>query len=191
MKFSSNGTFVWDKTYTYTDEHGFSDIQVARNKFYIVGGKKILSEDADESRKTSNIDAILLCYNTKGELLYEKTFGGSNYDRYNAIESYGESIFVVGYSNSTDSGLKNFTDGKKITGIFVRYNLNGDIEKKSIFGGSNNDNLTDIATDNSNLYIVGYTNSKDGNLLVSGENGQDYFSKLIKVDSRLRQLFIK
>ncbi|MBE6147065.1 MAG: hypothetical protein E7168_01875 [Firmicutes bacterium] len=191
VKFNNNGTYAWDKTYSYTDDDGFSDIQVSNNKFYIVGGKKILTDETDESRKTSNIDAILLCYNPNGDLIFEKTFGGSRYERYNAIAAYGNNIFVVGYSNSTDSGLKNFTDGKKITGVFVKYNINGDIEKKSVFGGSNNDNLTDIVTDNSNLYIIGYTNSKDGNLLVSGENGIDYFSRLIKVDSRVRNLFIK
>ena len=190
--FQLDGQYSWHKEYLYTDDLGLSDIYYFKNNLYVVGGKKVLdSELVDEERNTSNTDALLLKYSLEGDLLFEKTFGGSNLEHYNSLTAYGNNLYVVGYSNSTDSGLKIFTDGVKKAGIFVKYDLDGEMEKKTVYGGSNDDNLTGIVTDNSNLYITGYSNSKDGNLLSSHENGRDYFGKLVKVDSRLRVLFIK
>lgn len=190
--FQSDGQYSWHKEYLYTDDLGLSDIYYFKDNLYVVGGKKVLdSELVDEERDTSNTDALLLKYSIDGNLLFEKTFGGSNLEHYNSLTAYGNNLYVVGYSNSTDSGLKIFTDGIKKAGIFVKYDLDGEMEKKTVYGGSNDDNLTGIVTDNSNLYITGYSNSKDGNLLSSHENGRDYFGKLVKVDSRLRELFIK
>ena len=190
--FQLDGQYSWHKEYLYTDDLGLSDIYYFKNNLYVVGGKKVLdSELVDEERNTSNTDALLLKYSLEGDLLFEKTFGGSNLEHYNSLTAYGNNLYVVGYSNSTDSGLKIFTDGVKKAGIFVKYDLDGEMEKKTVYGGSNDDNLTGIITDNSNLYITGYSNSKDGNLLSSHENGRDYFGKLVKVDSRLRVLFIK
>ncbi len=190
--FQSDGQYSWHKEYLYTDDLGLSDIYYFKDNLYVVGGKKVLdSELVDEERDTSNTDALLLKYSIDGNLQFEKTFGGSNLEHYNSLTAYGNNLYVVGYSNSTDSGLKIFTDGIKKAGIFVKYDLDGEMEKKTVYGGSNDDNLTGIVTDNSNLYITGYSNSKDGNLLSSHENGRDYFGKLVKVDSRLRELFIK
>lgn len=190
--FQLDGQYSWHKEYLYTDDLGLSDVYYFKNNLYVVGGKKVLgSELVDEERNTSNTDALLLKYSLEGDLLFEKTFGGSNLEHYNSLTAYGNNLYVVGYSNSTDSGLKIFTDGVKKAGIFVKYDLDGEMEKKTVYGGSNDDNLTGIVTDNSNLYITGYSNSKDGNLLSSHENGRDYFGKLVKVDSRLRVLFIK
>ncbi|HIT21966.1 MAG TPA: hypothetical protein IAB56_03190 [Candidatus Scybalousia intestinigallinarum] len=190
--FQLNGQYSWHKEYLYTDDLGLSDIYYFKNNLYVVGGKKVLDSDStDNERITSNTDALILKYSLDGELLFEKSFGGSNLEHYNSLTAYGSNLYVVGYSNSTDSGLKIFTDGVKKAGIFVKYDLDGEMEKKTVYGGSNDDNLTAIVTDNSNLYITGYSNSKDGNLLSSHENGRDYFGKLVKVDSRLRVLFIK
>ena len=190
--FQADGQYSWHKEYLYTDDLGLSDIYYFKDNLYVVGGKKVLdSELVDEERDTSNTDALLLKYSIDGNLLFEKTFGGSNLEHYNSLTAYGNNLYVVGYSNSTDSGLKIFTDGIKKAGIFVKYDLDGEMEKKTVYGGSNDDNLTGIVTDNSNLYITGYSSSKDGNLLSSHENGRDYFGKLVKVDSRLRVLFIK
>ena len=78
-----------------------------------------------------------------------------------------------------------------MTGILLRYDKNGNITKKEAFGGSNNDNLTSITTDGVSLYISGYSNSNDGNIITSHDNGKDYFGKVIKLDFKFRTLMIK
>lgn len=192
VRYSLEGNLEWDKTYTYTDEAGFSDILYKNESLFVVGSKKILPNSIEnEERKTSNTDALFIKYNLSGDIEFEKVFGGSNQDAYVALTTNRNYLLVVGYSNSTDSGLKIFTDGKKKTGILIKYDTNGDIERKAIYGGSNNDIMTDITTDNSNLYITSFSNSKDGNILTEFDNGKDSFGKMIKTDSRLRTLFVK
>ena len=63
--------------------------------------------------------------------------------------------------------------------------------QEEIFGGSNNDNLTDIVTDGVSLYISAYSNSKDGNITTARNNGKDYFGKVIKIDFKFRTLMVK
>ena len=53
-----------------------------------------------------------------------------------------------------------------MTGLIVRYDINGNILKKEVLGGSNNDNLTNIATDGISFYVVGYSNSNNGNAII-------------------------
>ena len=193
VKYSSDGEYEWHHNYRYTDTLGLSDIAYADGKLYAVGSKEIFDKEVtdDDERNTTNTDALLICYNLNGEIEFEKTFGGSNQERYNSIMAYHNNLFVIGSSNSKDSGLRIFTDGTATTGILVKYDLSGSIERKTTYGGSNQDNLTDIVTDNSNLYITSYTNSKDGNIILKKDNGKDYHGRLIKVDSRLRILFLK
>ena len=192
VRCSMDGNIEWEKTYTYTDEAGFSDIAQKDQSLFVVGSKKILPNSIEnEERKTNNTDAMLLKYNLSGDIEFEKVFGGSNQDGYVSLTINRNYLFVVGYSNSLDSGLKIFTDGKKKTGILIKYDTDGDIERKAIFGGSNNDTITSIITDNSNVYMTAVSNSKDGNILSEFDNGKDSFGKLIKVNPRLRTLFVK
>ena len=193
VKISGDGKYQWHKNYRYTDSFGFSDISYIDGKLYVIGAKKIFEQEVtDESnRDTDNTNGLLVCYGLDGEIQFEKTFGGSKQERYKAMIEYRNTLFVVGITNSTDSGLKIFTDGNSMTGILIKYDLDGNIERKNVFGGSNQDVLTDVITDHSNLYITAYTNSKDGNIITSRDNGRDYFGRLIKVDSKIRTLFLK
>ena len=193
VKFSSSGQYLWHKNYSYTDSLGFSGIAYLDNYLYVVGSKKILAKDVGENdnRDTTNTDALLIKYDLDGNVVFEKTFGGSNYERYNSILSHRSNLYVVGHITSSDAGFKMTTDGKTMTGFVARYDTDGNITKKEIFGGSNNDNLTDIVTDGGSLYISGYSNSDNGNIVTSKDNGKDYFGKVIKIDYRFRTLMIK
>lgn len=193
VQFNANGVYQWHKNYRYTDTLGLSDIVYKNGKLYAVGSKEIFNEEVtdDTKRNTTNTDALLICFDLDGDIEFEKTFGGSSYERFNSIVVYRNELVAVGSSSSSDSGLKIFTDGEKTTGILVKYDLDGSIENKMTLGGSNTDNLTSVITDNSNLYITGYTLSKDGNISTKRDNGKDYFGRLIKLDSRLHVLYLK
>ena len=193
IKYSKDGKYEWHKNYSYTDRIGFTGIAYLDNNLYVVGSKKILPEDVteDDNRNTTNTDAIMVVYDLNGNKKFEKTFGGSNYERYNSILSYNNNLYVVGHTSSKDAGFKIVTDGELMTGLVVRYDKDGNILKKEVFGGSNNDNLTDITTDSVSLYISGYSNSGDGNITTSRSNGKDYFGKVIKIDFKFRTLLVK
>ncbi len=193
IKYDQNGNYQWHKNYSYTDGIGFTGITYLDHSLYVVGSKKVLPEGTgdDDDRTTTNTDALIIKYDLDGNIQYEKTFGGSNYERYNSILTYKNELYVIGHTTSSDAGFKVETDGNLMTGILVRYDQNGNILKKQTFGGSNNDNLTDIVTDGVSIYMCGYSNSKNGNITTSKNNGKDYFGKIIKVDFKFRTLIVK
>lgn len=194
VKFNSEGKYQWHKNYSYTDGFGFGGIAYLDNYLYVVGSKKILSKDADleNDRSTSNTDALLLKYDLDGNIVKEKTFGGDSYERYNSILVYHKNFYVVGHICSKNAGLR-VTNNKddEMTGLIVRYDINGNILKKETFGGSNNDNLTGVSTDGFSFYVVGYSNSGDGNITTSRSNKKDYFGKLIKLNDRFKKIYVK
>ncbi len=193
IKYNSNGEYQWHKNYSYTDGIGFTGIAYLDNALYVVGSKKILPEGTgdDDDRNTENTDALLVKYDLNGNILLEKNFGGSSYERYNSVIVYRDHLYIVGHTSSSDAGMKITTDGELMTGILVCYDKDGNIIKKESFGGNNNDNLTDIYTDGVSLYITGYSNSKNGNMVTSKNNGKDYFGKVIKLDFKFRELMVK
>lgn len=193
VKFNSNGQYQWHKNYSYTDAFGFGGIAYLDNNLFVVGSKKILPKGTgdNDNRATSNTDAILVKYDLDGNIVMEKTFGGSSYERYNSILLYHGNFYVVGHICSHDAGLKVTGDKEKMTGLVVRYDRNGNILKKETFGGSNNDNLTGITTDGISFFAVGYSNSGDGNITTSKSNGKDYFGELIKLNKRFQKIYSK
>ena len=194
VKFNGNGEYEWHKNYAYTDEIGFTSIVYADNALYVVGSKKILPEGItdDDDRSTLNTDALFLKYDMDGNLVFEKTYGGSSYERYNGLTFYHNNFYAVGHTCSNDAGVKVTTDKKdEMTGFIIRYDINANILKKEPLGGSNNDNLVDIVTDGISFYIIGYSNSKDGNMTVGHSNGKDYHGRLIKLNNKFQKLFVK
>lgn len=190
VKYNLNsGQYQWHKNYNYTDSFGFSSITYLDNYLYVVGSKKIISDE--NNRQTNNTDALFIKYDIDGNLVYEKTFGGSSFERYNKIILYHNNFYVVGHICSHDSGVKLITNDKDtMTGLIMRYDVNGNILKKEVFGGSDNDNLTSIATDGINYFLTGYSKSNDGNIESSSNNGKNYVGKLIKLNSRFKIFFV-
>ena len=193
VKFDKSGKYLWHKNYRYTDSLGFTGIVYEDNGLYVVGSKKILPEGTtdEDDRTTDNTDCLLVKYDLEGTIVFEKSFGGSSNERYNSIVSYHNNLYVVGHTTSTDAGLIIDTDGKLLTGIAIRYDINGNILKKVVYGGSNNETLTDIVTDGVSLFVSGYSNSKDSSVGASHDNGKDYFGKIVKSDLKFRKLMVK
>ena len=194
VKFSADGEYLWHKNYGYTDSFGFGGVAYLDNYLYAVGSKKILPPGTtdEDDRTTSDTDAVLVKYDLDGNIIFEKSFGGSGFERYNSIMLYQNNFYVVGHICSLDAGLKVINDNKnEMTGLIVRYDINGNILKKEVLGGSNNDNLTNIATDGISFYVVGYSNSNNGNAITSRSNGKDYFGELIKLNKRFKLIYTK
>ncbi len=112
VKFSSEGTLIWEKTI------GGSSFDVARaiyktqdNGFLIAGSSRSL--DNGFENKGQN-DALILKIDKNGNLLWQKTVGGSEIDfLYDIAELNNKSIIAVGESSSSDQDIsenKGFSD---------------------------------------------------------------------------------
>ncbi|MEJ6675712.1 MAG: hypothetical protein QNK88_09480, partial [Polaribacter sp.] len=112
VKFSSEGILIWEKTI------GGSSFDVAKavsktqdNGFLIAGSSRSL--DNGFENKGQN-DALILKVDASGNLLWQKTIGGSEVDfLYDVVELNNKAIIAVGESSSSDKDIpenKGFTD---------------------------------------------------------------------------------
>lgn len=111
LKISTNGNIIWQKTIGGTSFDAARSISKTQDNGYIISGS---SRSVDNNFKNNGQnDALLIKISAEGNLVWQKTFGGSEIDfLYDAIE-VEEQIIAVGESNSSDKNIKEnkgFTD---------------------------------------------------------------------------------
>ena len=118
----------------------------------------------------------------EGELVWVKTFGGTNEDDAIAIEEANDGGYVIlGYTTSVDGDVTGKTSPDQDYWL-LKLNQDGDKIWDKTYGGSQNDQATGLSKTNDGGYIIsGYTSSFDGD--VSENAGfQDYW--IVKVDGQ-------
>lgn len=111
LKISTNGNIIWQKTIGGTSFDAARSISKTQDNGYIISGS---SRSVDNNFKNNGQnDALLIKITAEGNLVWQKTFGGSEIDfLYDAIE-VEEQIIAVGESSSSDKNIKEnkgFTD---------------------------------------------------------------------------------
>jgi len=145
------------------------------------------SHDGDFDVRNGSLDAFLVKTNSKGDIIWKKTYGGNRDDVfYNIIETVSGDILAVGTSGSNT----NVTNHHGIPGTddiwLVRTKSTGELIKERCYGGSKSESTFDLGMSegiiidrNGDILIAGQTNSNDGD--VSGNHG-DYDGWLVKVN---------
>ena len=113
IKISPEGDLIWERNYGGTSfDTGRSIFKTLDGGFIISGSSR--SSDGDLKENKGQNDAWVLKINAEGNLLWQKTIGGSNIDfAYDAIELNDKSIVAVGESSSTNGDIstnKGFSD---------------------------------------------------------------------------------
>jgi hypothetical protein len=159
LKVDSMGLLIWQKNLGgLNNDVGKSVVQMPDSGFVVAG--------FTNSFGAGGYDAFLLRTDKNGNTLWQKTFGGANWDFANdLVLTANNKIAVVGNTSSFGSGKKD--------GMVLLYDFAGNLIWQKFFGGVENEELRAIiSTNDSNLATVGYTESKND------INGDGYFLKL-------------
>lgn len=178
IKISSSGDLVWEKSF------GGSQIDEARaiiksgDGNYIIAGDT-RSNDNDVSQTKGAADLWLIKISPTGNLIWEKTIGGSNFDVARAIENSQNNGFIIsGSSRSSDIDVSE-NKGQNDAWILKTDN-NGNLLWETTVGGSNIDFSYDVAElANGSVIAIGDTASNDGDIL---ENKGFSDLLIIKID---------
>jgi hypothetical protein len=116
IKINPNGELIWEKSY------GGSDFDVARsvlltsdNGFLISGSTR--SNNGDVTENKGGNDAWILKTDPNGELLWQKSVGGSQFDfAYDAIQKLDNTIIAVGVTESNNGDI---TENKGGSDLFM------------------------------------------------------------------------
>jgi len=171
IKFDNNFNTIWRSFFGGFSSEKFNDLkQTSDNGFIVVGHSA--SNDVDLVNigwtGTVNEEAIIVKYDSNGNLQYKGSFRGSAHEYFREVIEVSDGYIAVGYSNSTDLDMTNLNLGTNGTtdAIIVKFSkdLSNIIWKKS-FGGNNSDTFMGLIKENNNEYIaLGRSKSEDQNM---------------------------
>ena len=162
LKITSNGSLLWERSF------GGSEIDEARaitatndGNFIIVGDTR--SADNDVSNNHGAADVWIIKMNTDGNLIWEKTIGGSSFDVARSVARAQDNGFII--SGSSRSLNEGFTNQGQNDALLLKIDAEGNLVWKQTIGGDEIDYFYDaVQLNNASIIAVGETNSSNGDL---------------------------
>jgi len=179
VKLTSAGDIDWQKSFGGSSIDRAYCINQTTEGGYIIAGTTF-SNNGDVSMNHGYIDYWIVKLTSAGDIVWQKSLGGSDYDyAYSIQQTIDEGYIVAGYTKSNDGDVT----GNHGYGDYwiVKLTSAGDIDWQKSFGGSDFDLANSIQQTTDGGYIIaGYSDSDDGDV---SENlgGNDYW--LVKTTS--------
>jgi len=163
INISNAGELIWEKSF------GGSEIDEARaivhsgdGNFLIVGDTR--SNDVDISENLGGADLWVIKITPLGELIWEKTIGGSGFDVGRSIKGMQDGGFLVSGSSRSSDGDVNSNHGQNDAWV-LKINNNGSLVWERSIGGTSIDFANDaIELNDGSVIAVGETISNDGDI---------------------------
>lgn len=160
VKIDSSGNLLWQKNY------GGSGIEIAYSITRTIDGNYLVlgdtrSTDQHVTNPRGNADAWLIKINENGDLLWQKSYGGSQFDTGRSItEKPDGNLIVFGASRSNDQDVSNNYGQSDFW--LVLANANGNLIFEKNYGGSATDFGNDaILTSSGQIVMAGSSESSD------------------------------
>jgi photosystem II stability/assembly factor-like uncharacterized protein len=171
VRLNSAGTILWQKSY------GGSSTDIARGVIQTLDGKLMVigysrSSNGNVTNAHGGYDFWLTKLDTSGNLLWQKTYGGTKDDlAYTVKQAADSSYLIVGYTLSNDGDISGGNHSALNDIWVVKADKSGNLLWQKTLGGSSNDYSNSfIQTSDNGYLIIGYTASYDGD--VFGNYGQ-------------------
>ncbi len=160
VKINNSGTTVWKKSYGGTGIERAQDIAKTNDGGFVITGSTF-SNDVDVSKNNGESDIWLIKIDAAGELVWEQTFGGSQFDAaHSVIASKDGGFIITGNAKSTNKDLSDNAGENDIW--LIKTDANGSMVWQKTFGGSGLDYGFDaVETVDGSIVVVGETASAD------------------------------
>jgi len=154
VKISAKGDLIWEKSFGGTGiDRAYDVVKTDEGAYVIVG--ETFSTDGDIFKNNGESDAWLIKVSDKGDLLWERTFGGSDFDAARGLATTSDGGFVIaGNSKSVEGDLAENSGENDIW--LIKTDTNGNFQDQMVMGGEGLDFGFDILQDDlGNLILVG------------------------------------
>lgn len=144
LKYDSSGNFIWAKSWggPFTESSQAVDLDGSGN-IYLAGTTRSFGAGGE--------DVSLLKFSSSGDLIWERTWGGSDYDTGLGIYvDEGENIYLAGTTRSFGAG--------DYDAFLLKFDSSGNIESQKTWGGTGKEDFTVVTKDQEgNIYLAGST----------------------------------
>ncbi len=186
IKYDQSGNIMWQKKWyhqndDYYNDSGFNSVEVMSDDSIVaVGYYRRVSR---EGNTYSFIDpnSVIVKYDTEGNVLWEKHWGGENNDIFNSVTvTENDEIIVVGYTSSYDTLEElNYDSKLGIQAIMIKYDKEGNLMWQKTWGDTGNDKFDYVViTPDDGFMVSGETDSDFVDLPLYGE----YTGMMVKFD---------
>lgn len=160
LKLTSNGVLIWEKSYGGSNSESPANLAITSDGGYILAGSTN-SNNGDISNAFGNYDYWIVKTDSAGNLLWEKSLGGTYMERARSIkQTMDDGYIVCGFTHSMDGHI---TGNHGVSDIWLtKLDDLGNLQWQKCLGGS----LIDIGSgifelSNSEYLVTGSSESID------------------------------
>ncbi|KZS39607.1 hypothetical protein AWE51_08120 [Aquimarina aggregata] len=160
VKINSEGTKLWQKSFGGTEiDVAYAMAATGNGTYVIVGDSR--SENGDISEAKGNADLWMIQIDGNGNLLWQKSLGGTAFDTGRGIQKMRNDGFIItGNSRSNDVNLSENKGESDIWNIMI--NTSGEIKWNATAGGTKAEFGEDcLETTDQRIVVVGNSESND------------------------------
>ncbi len=177
VKLDANGTKQWRRYFGGSNTDTAYDVIETEDNGYLMIGLSD-SNDIDISNSKGTYDFWIVKIDSKGALVWEKSYGGTEIDQaYSIAKTLNGNYIITGDSRSNTIDVNSNYGSADIWTIMI--NDVGEIIWKKNYGGSGFDTSNAvISSRNGGFYIVGNSRSSDNNLTSNKGNNDVWVLKI-------------
>lgn len=140
---------LWQRTYSNTDEIGFSGMVINNNIIYLVGAVNVSNEKNDEGKPVFKYDAGIVLYDTSGKYLGKYSILDKTYHRFNSVILDDNSLILTGLLD-----YDNFNKTDKQESMVMKFSLSDNkFKDKEIYQNESNYIINKIVQLDKNILI--------------------------------------
>lgn len=182
IKTNSVGIIEWEKNYGGTNWDSLNDIIKTSDGGYIMTGE---TYSANLPNYHGSGDVLIVKTDSQGNIIWQKCFGGSNWDYSASIIETSDGNFLIGASTKSSNNDVTTNHGGFFDFWVFKVNSTGSILWQKTFGGSNGEQITQIIqTTDGNYLACGFSDSTNGDL-TSNNGGGDFWLIKISISGNL------
>ncbi len=171
VKVDRFGKKIWDKTIGGSGEDQLSNVIAISEGVYLLFGTSNSDASGDKSEDSKGgTDYWIVKLDQKGNIYWNKTFGGSGIDKADRIISTADGGYLLAGSSSYDISEDKSEDSNGESDYWiVKIDQNGNKLWDKTFGGNDDDRLSTALSTSDGGYLLGGTSNSDA----SGDKSED------------------
>lgn len=186
VKMDASGNIIWDRTIGGDADDTMITVIETSDGNYLLGGYSKSGATGDKTQPTyGDWDYWLVKVDTAGNILWNRSYGGSDIDLLFAMNNASDgNLLVGGYSRSPVSGTKLSPGNGQYDYWIMKVNISNGAEMwQQTYGGSNNERLRFIEETSDGSIVIGGSSDSPvgGDRTAPHYGGEDFW--VMKLDN--------
>ncbi len=181
VKLDSSGNVQWKKVFGGNESDRGSSISKTQDGGFVLTGMTSSNDGDFKGMNRGSLDIFLIKFDSSGNVLWKKTFGGSRLDEGHSITTTPDGGYVLtGRTESNDGDFEGMRKG--YDDVFViKLDMQGTPQWTTTIGGSNSDEgRCVVSTLDGGIVLTGKSSSIDGDFDGFNHGSGDIF--IVKMD---------